>query len=200
MRTLALSILLTAAMPLMAAAQISIGVNLLGLTYHLQPQQNADLYRYRFDAGGRMVAISGVQLSIDIPLYSAEDALQQGVLEDHYLGLQLAVALFRDCALQPAGYFHFGARGFARTERHGFGLSFGPAWFARRSWSRLPGYADEGLFADNGRLQHSFYWHGGGLEHVYYAVDGPALSTHFIPGIPEILVVSGGVRLGEQVQ
>ncbi|MFW5801372.1 MAG: hypothetical protein ACOCVC_05035 [Spirochaeta sp.] len=181
--------------PLAVQAQFSIGVNIMGLSYHLKQQANAQLYPYRIDGGGRMVVVSGIQLTIDVPLYRYDGYQADDYMDDNYVGIQAAVALFQDCIRKTAGFFHIGARGYAQRDRHAFGISFGPAWFVRQSWSSLSGYVDEGLFADTGRLQHSFYWYGGGLEHMYYLSEEIAVSTHLIPGIPEVLVLSSGMRI-----
>lgn len=162
--------------------QVSIGIKVMGLTFHPKPSPHPQLYPNGWDAKGKWVQIGGLFITAEWEMVP------------NRLALHAAQGLMLDCSNQFAGFSHIGVKGLYRQGRHTLGASMGPSWFYRKTWLDIPGYVDEGLFAYNTNWQHSFYWYAGSIEYDYRISPTHSLSANLIPGWPEVMVFSGGVK------
>lgn len=165
-----------------ATAQVSIGIKVMGLTFHPKPSPHPQLYPDGKDAQGKWVQIGGL-------FFTAE-----WEVVPNRIALHAAQGVMLDCGNQFAGFSHIGVKGLLRHGPHTLGASMGPSWFYRKSWRDMPGYVDEGLFAYNEKWQHSFYWYAGSIEYDYRLSEQNSLSVNLIPGWPEVFVASAGVK------
>lgn len=165
-----------------AGAQVSVGIKVMGLTFHPKPSPHSHLYPDGQDAKGKWVQIGGL-------FFTAE-----WEMVPNRLALHAAQGVMLDCGNQLAGFSHVGVKGLVRHGAHTLGASMGPSWFYRKTWRQMPGYVDEGLFAFTDMWQHSFYWYAGSIEYDYRLSEQHSLSLNLIPGWPEVFVASAGVK------
>ncbi|MFW6244455.1 MAG: hypothetical protein ACOC36_01070, partial [Fibrobacterota bacterium] len=93
---------------------------------------------------------------------------------------------------------HIGLRGrIFQSGKHSLNGGFGPTLLFRRNWYHVPDYDDSFAFfhgAKEDYWQHRFIWYGGELEYNYALRDRIDLSVTFVPGYPDLMNLSFGIR------
>lgn len=162
----------------------SIGIYLNGINAHLKKPVNPDLYHRTLIKNKRLVY--NVGLGFRISYYA-----------NQYAGLSLTQAFLpKDCGNRFFGMTHVGifltTRYFNESKHEGIIIG-GPVLFYRKNWSTLPNYVDDKVMlqTQNKKWQYKFVWHGGFLEYQYHYSSLNAAGLHIMPGIPELISISG---------
>lgn len=106
--------------------------------------------------------------------------------------------LYADCASQTGGFSHIGVRAIIFTiNKHQLTGGLGPTLIFRRNWHRLPGYKPSGFFKGSPEdpWQYKMLWYGGEIEYHYSLTEKTAFSVTFVPGFPNIINLSAGIRI-----
>lgn len=161
-------------------------VKYTGLTYHPDGGENAQPYKRSLDDEDFWVVMVGLQADADYILH-------------RFLYLRAATSLYRDCADVWAGFYHFGFRAnWDVTERFSLRIGVGPTYLWRENWlGKVPGYRRDSFFgpATEGTFQGKFIWHGGDAEAEWKAWNRVSLVYSVIPGYPEVIQSSAGLRM-----
>ncbi|QHL87045.1 hypothetical protein GU926_06180 [Nibribacter ruber] len=188
MRTWTLLLLLfLIALPGQAQLRRNVSLKYFGLTLHPKGDDNADLMPLNPDGKGYFVVNLGGSVSYE------------QFLKGDKFSIKAIQALYADCALQLAGFTHLGVRAVIfELGRHSLNGGLGPTLVYRRNWSTLDGYnMSTSFFAGdpNDAWQYKMIWYAGELEYNYRLSDRTDLSTSFVPGYPNIMSLSFGVRV-----
>lgn len=175
------------------AQNFSVGVSIIGLSFHLKKSPHPHLYKGKIDKKGRVVVNGGFLLNARY-LFNAN------------LGVQFSQAIVvHDCSGRFLGMTHAGVFALLPQKKengHAFGSSFGPMWFYRSNWANLPGFIDTGLFhtSTNQRWQTKFVWHGGLITWRIPVVNRQYFSIEMMPGVPEIFSVGPGYSISPPIR
>lgn len=156
-----------------------------GLSLHPYGDENAHLMPLNPDKKGYLVLNTGGVIGHEIQIARSK------------FSVKTLQALYADCATQTAGFSHIGFRTIILNKgKHLFTGGLGPTLIFRRNWHRLPEYKPSGFF--NGEQgdswQHKMLWYGGELEYHYSFSEKFAFSVTFVPGFPNIMNLSTGIR------
>jgi len=174
--------------PFLAQAQYTrnISVKYFGLTLHPKGDDNAELMPLNPDGKGYFVFNLGASVSYEqffVPDKFAFKAIQ---------------ALYADCAMRFAGFTHLGVRAtIFQIGPHALSGGLGPTLVYRRNWSTLDGYnLSTSFFGGDPEdtWQYRMIWYAGELEYNYRFSERADFSTSFVPGYPNIMSLSFGVR------
>lgn len=156
-----------------------------GLSLHPNGDPNAPLMPLNPDRKGYLVFNLGGMASYE------------QFFKPHKFSFKGIQALYTDCAAQLAGFTHVGVRAVIfRTRRHSLSGGLGPTLVYRRNWHRLPGYQNSGYFdgAINDYWQYKFIPYAGEFEYNYQLTDQLDFSSTFVPGYPDLISLSFGLR------
>ncbi len=163
----------------------SIGIQYFGLSIHPRGDENAFLMPNKLDARGVLVLNIGAAVSYEH--YLVKDQLT----------IKLIQALYADCAARTGGFSHIGIRHKVfKTQKHSLYGGVGPTLVFRRNWQELADYQNPGFFkgAPEARWQHRMLWIGGEFEYAYRITPGLDLTAMFVPGYPQFMSLSAGVK------
>lgn len=173
------------AVPWLAKERFAAAVKYTGLTYHPDGGENEEPYPRSLDSRDFWVLQVGAQADGDYLLHK-------------YLYLRASASLYRDCADVWAGFFHFGFRAnYDAPAGFSFRFGVGPTLIWRQNWlGVVKGYERDSFFgrAEAGTFQSAFIFHGGDVEVEYKAWERVSLVYSMIPGWPEVLHNSVGLR------
>jgi len=162
----------------------SIGIYINGINAHLKKPLNPTLYHRTITKNKLFV-------------YNVGGGIRLSYYVNKYAGLTITqVFVPDDCANKLFGVTHAGVflttRYFNQSRHEGM-LIGGPLLFYRKNWNNLPGYIDDKLMKQtkNKVWQYKFVWHGGFLEYQYHYDNFNAAGIHVMPGIPELISISG---------
>jgi hypothetical protein len=168
------------------AQQSSIGIQYFGLSIHPFGDENAFLMPNKLDSRGVLVLNIGAALSYEHYL-AGKDRFSVKVIQ----------ALYADCAARAGGFSHIGIRHKVfKTEKHSLYGGIGPTLVYRRNWQELTDYQNPGFFrgATDARWQYRMLWIGGEFEYSYKISPALELTTMFVPGFPQFMSLSAGVK------
>lgn len=188
------ALLLAAAAPATASSQPGMldperfagAVKFTGISYHPGGGENEEPYKRALDDKDFWVVLVGLETDADYILH-------------RFLYLRASTSLYRDCADVWAGYFHLGFRAnWDVTEKLSLRIGVGPTYLWRQNWyGKVAGYTNDSFFggASPGTFQGKFIWYGGDAEAEWKAWDRVSLVYSVIPGYPEVVQSSVGLRL-----
>lgn len=168
-----------------ARAQRNWGFKYFGLSLHPKGDPNAPLMPLNPDKKGYLVFNLGGMVSYE-QFFKPQ--------RFSFKGIQ---AVYTDCAAQLGGFTHLGLRVvFFRSRRHSLNVGFGPTFIYRRNWNKLPGYQDSGFFKGTPQTywQYKLIPYAGEIEHNYQLTDKMDFSTILVPGYPDLISLSFGLR------
>jgi hypothetical protein len=173
-------------MPTISSQSLSIGVKFFGLSFHPYGANNAKLMQLKLDNEGVFVLNIGATLNIE--LYIWKDIVS----------LKFVQGLYRDCIGQFAGFTHFGIRGKIQfDDSNSINGGIGPTIIFRKNWYDVNGYDDSFSFF-NGKPGDMWQWkfiiYGGEFEYNHVVNKKIYFSTSFVPGYPDLMNLSIGLR------
>lgn len=157
----------------------------MGITFHIDKNQNSDLYKNAFGKKKRLAMNFGVAVTTEYMFYPE-------------VSVKIDQALFRDCAGKLAGMTMFNFRYTVDLRKAGnASAGLGPFFYYRKNWNSFGNYINDGYFKDskNGKWQTKLVWYGGELEYNFPLGNGLDLSTNILPGIPVVIALTPGVRM-----
>ncbi|ALI97892.1 hypothetical protein [Rufibacter tibetensis] len=164
----------------------NLSVKYFGLTLHPKGDDNAELMPLNPDGKGYLVLNVGGSVSYE-----------QYFVQDKF-SLKAIQAFYADCAMRFAGFTHLGLRAVIfQIGRHSLNGGLGPTLVYRRNWSELEGYNFSTSFFGgdpSDKWQYKMIWYAGEFEYNYRLSDRVDFSTSFVPGYPNIMSLSFGVR------
>lgn len=175
-------------LPWAAQAQRTRNLNFkyFGLSLHPKGDDNAELMPLNPDGKGYLVLNVGASVAYEqffVPGKFSVKAIQ---------------AFYADCALRFAGFTHLGVRAVVfEAGRHSLNGGLGPTLVYRRNWSELEGYnRDTSFFGGDPEdtWQARMIWYAGEFEYNYRLSDRADLSVSFVPGYPNLMSLSFGLR------
>jgi hypothetical protein len=156
-----------------------------GITYHPGGGENIEHYKRALDNEDYWVLLIGFQADADYLLRP-------------FLYLRASTSLYRDCSDLWAGYYHLGFRAnWDATEKLSLRIGIGPTYLWRQNWfGVVKGYTKDSFFgpATGGDFQGAFVWYGGDAEIVWKLNSKMAVLYSVIPGYPEVIQNSIGMR------
>ncbi|CAN5913168.1 hypothetical protein BH24BAC1_BH24BAC1_03160 [soil metagenome] len=169
--------------PAGAQQRQALTVKAFGLSYHLKPARNPDLFPNRLDKQGLAVLNYGLLTGYDRYVYR------------EVLHVRVQQGLYADCTASFAGFWHLGWRArLLQAGRHTLNGGIGPTLVFRRDWNRIPGYEDDGYFRQGRGWQYKFYWYAGELEYNFRVNQKSEFSLTLVPGLPELVSFGFGIR------
>lgn len=170
--------------PLAARERFGLGLKYTGISYHPDGGENEG-YPRKLDDAAFWVLLLGAELDADWRPF-------------RYLYVRASTSFYKDCADLWAGYYHLGFRAnYDIGERVGVRIGIGPTYLWRQNWlGRVAGYKRDSFFgeATNGDFQGKFIWYGGDAEIEWKAGRAVSLVYSLIPGWPEVIQSSVGLR------
>ncbi|WP_207435057.1 hypothetical protein [Sabulibacter ruber] len=164
----------------------NLNIKYFGLTLHPKGDDNADLMPLNPDGKGYFVVNVGASVGYE-----------QFFVPDKF-SFKAIQAFYADCAMRFAGFTHFGVRAVIfNIGRHSLNGGLGPTLVYRRNWSELEGYNLSTSFFGgdpDDKWQYRMIWYAGEFEYNYQLSDRVDFSTAFVPGYPNIMSLSFGVR------
>jgi len=165
--------------------QSNLNVKFLGMNLHPQGDPNAELMPLNLDDKGYWVLTLGGTIGYE-----------QFIKSDKF-SIKVMQGAYSDCAARFSGFTHVGVRWLIfRKGKHSLNGGLGPTFVYRRNWYDLEGYIDSGYFngKPNQKWQHKFIPYAGEFEYNVALNDRYDLSTALVPGYPDIISLSVGVR------
>ena len=159
-------------------------IHWIGYTYHPGGGNSPEIYPLKLDDQGTNVVEVGLVGKLDYRFSS-----------DFYL--RSAVAAYKDCAFNNAGFFHLGFRGtFFKHASHSISGGLGPTLLFRRDWNRFPEYKGDEFFSDSvyRGWQYRFIWYGGEFDYSYQINSKLQFQYSVIPGYPFVFTNTFGIR------
>jgi hypothetical protein len=166
-------------------AQRSWGVKYFGISLHPKGDPNAPLMPLNPDKKGYLVFNLGAMVSYE------------QFFKPHKFSWKVIQAGYTDCAGQLAGFTHIGIRAMIfENGRHSLNGGIGPTFVYRRNWYKLPEYQNSGYFngAPTDLWQYKFIPYAGEFEYNYQLSDKMDFSSTFVPGYPDLISLSFGLR------
>ncbi|RNI29306.1 hypothetical protein [Rufibacter latericius] len=164
----------------------NLNIKYFGLTLHPKGDDNAELMPLNPDGKGYLVVNIGASVGYEhffVPGKFSVKAIQ---------------AFYADCAMRFAGFTHLGVRAVVfNIGRHSLNGGIGPTLVYRRNWAELDGYNVSTSFfggEPDDKWQYKMIWYAGEFEYNYRLSDRVDFSTSFVPGYPDIMSLSFGVR------
>jgi hypothetical protein len=158
-----------------------------GLTLHPKGDDNAELMPLNPDGKGYLVVNLGGSIGYE------------HFIKGDKFSIKAIQALYADCAMQLAGFTHLGVRAVIfDVGRHSLNGGIGPTLVYRRNWAALDGYnVSTSFFGGDASdaWQYKMIWYAGEFEYNYRLTDRTDFSTSFVPGYPNIMSLSFGVRV-----
>lgn len=162
-----------------------VGLKYTGLTYHPGGGENIEPYPRSLDDEDYWVILVGGQTDVDF-------------ITNKYLYLRASTSIYKDCSDLWAGYFHFGFRvNWDITQKLSTRIGIGPTYLWRQNWyGKVKGYTKDSFFGDAtpGTFQSAFVWYGGDLDVEWKLNHRVSLLFSVIPGYPEVIQNSLGMR------
>lgn len=161
-------------------------VKYFGISLHPKGDVNAPLMPLNPDKKGYLVFNLGALVSYEQYFKPNKFSIK---------GIQ---AVYTDCAAQLGGFTHIGLRAIVfRTGRHSLNGGLGPTLIYRRNWQRLPGYQNSGYFKGKPEApwQYRLIPYAGEFEYNYKVSEKTEFSVTFVPGYPDLISFSFGVRV-----
>jgi hypothetical protein len=163
-------------------------IKYFGLNIHPVGDINAELMPIKLGNNGFLVPSFGVALSFEKYIWR------------NFLSLKFMEASYTDCALQAAGFIHFGFRiTLLDKGRHQLNVGIGPTFIYRQSWYNLEGYDDSKNFYKGDDTHDKWQWrfiiYGGEFEYNYRLTDRVDFSWTMVPGIPILIANAFGLRI-----
>lgn len=172
------------ASPLNDPSRFGLGLKYTGLTYHPDGGENEGYPRKLDDAAFWVLLVGG--------------AVEADWRAHKFLYLRASTTVYRDCSDVWAGYYHLGFRAnYDIGERVGVRIGIGPTYLWRQNWfGRVEGYRRDSFFGEptGGDYQSAFIWYGGDAEIEWKADDRFSFVYSVIPGWPEVIQSSVGMR------
>jgi hypothetical protein len=168
----------------MQAQVFSIGVYINGINVHLKKPINPHLFHRTFSKNKHWV-------------YNIGGGIRLSYYINNYAGITITQVLVpNDCGNKFFGVTHGGvflSTRYFNENKHEALLIGGPLLFYRKNWHSLPGYTDDKTMKEskNKVWQYKFVWHGGFIEYRYHYNKFNAAGLHVMPGIPELISISG---------
>jgi hypothetical protein len=166
--------------------RFALGLKYTGLTYHPGGGENEEPYKRSLDDDDVWVVQVGLEGNADYLLHK-------------FLYMRFATSLYKDCADVWAGYYHLGFRAnWMPAERLALRVGIGPTYLWRQNWlGRVKGYTRDSFFgpATTGDYQGAFIWYGGDIEVEWKAWRKTSLVYSVVPGYPEAIQSSAGLRM-----
>lgn len=170
---------------LFSSEKLALGFKYTGITYHPGGGENEEPYKRSLDDGDYWVLLLGFQADADYVV-------------NRFLFIRTATSLYRDCADVWSGYFNLGFRvNWWVTSKLGLRIGVGPTLLWRENWNGVvKGYTKDSFYgaATDDTFQSKFIWHGGDVEVEWKAWEEISLIYGFIPGYPEVIQNSIGLR------
>lgn len=167
-------------------AQDNIGLKYFGISIHPKGEKaNQHLMPRKLDKDAYIVINLGAMASYEKFIY--HDAIS----------LKVVQALYSDCASRLGGFSHIGIRfKIFKSNKHSLYGGLGPTFIYRRNWLMLDGYVNRNRFKGNEKndFQYMFLWYGGEFEYSYQLSKKFAFSSTFIPGYPDLMSLSFGMK------
>ena len=171
--------------PLTSRERFGVGVKYTGISFHPDGGENEG-YPRKIDDAAFWVLLLGAEVDADWRAHK-------------YLYIRASTSLYRDCADVWAGYYHLGFRAnYDIGEKVGVRIGIGPTYLWRQNWyGQVDGYTHDSFFGDasGGDFQGKFIWYGGDAEIEWKAYDKVSFVYSVIPGWPEVIQSSAGLRL-----
>jgi len=171
-----------------AKGQLHIGIAFGGIAYHPQKDKNAQIYKWKIDKKGHVVAYTSFSLFASYRI-------------NRYFGLQFVQAfVLHDCAGKFSGITHLGIDlyddiiQFTNPSDELSG-SIGPFWYYRKNWTREKAYENNPRFihlSKNKKWETKFVWYGGQIEWIHQFPSSNKMRYSFLPGLPYILTFGVG--------
>ncbi len=156
----------------------------LGWTFHPGGSSIPNNEPWKLDAEGVFILNPGIALSYDLQAKK-------------HVFWRAAAGYYGDCALQNAGYVHFGFRWEAiRWGRHSFNGGFGPGFFFRQDWHRFADYKGDPIYGNR-------VWQGwqyrmipiiGEVEYLFKINSRFQFQYSVVPGYPVVVNSKMGIR------
>ena len=165
---------------------LTIGVKFFGLSFHPKGAVNANIMPLKLDKNGVFVVNRGATLSIEYFIWK------------DIVSVKFVQGLYSDCLARFGGFTHIGLRGkIFSYGQHSINGGIGPTFIFRRNWYEVEGYNDSFSFFHGDKddyWQWRFIMYGGEIEYNYSIDDNIDLSTTFVPGYPDLMNLSFGIR------
>lgn len=172
------------ASPLLDPSRFGAGLKFTGLSYHPDGGENEG-YPRQLDDKAFWVLLLGGEADLDWRPH-------------RFLYVRASTSFYKDCADLWAGYYHLGFRAnYDIGERVGLRIGIGPTYLWRQNWyGRVAGYRRDSFFGEptGGDYQGAFIWYGGDAEAEWKLNDRAAFVYSVIPGWPEVIQSSIGMR------
>lgn len=172
------------ASPLSDPGRFGMGLKYTGLSYHPDGGENEGYPRQLDDEAFWVLLIGG--------------AVEADWRPHKFLYIRAATTFYKDCADLWAGYYHLGFRAnYDIGERVGVRIGIGPTYLWRQNWfGKVKGYKRDSFFGEptGGDFQGAFILYGGDAEVEWKADDRFSFVYSVIPGWPEVIQSSVGMR------
>ncbi|MEO7427040.1 MAG: hypothetical protein ABI036_17765 [Fibrobacteria bacterium] len=169
----------------LAPERFAAALKYTGLTYHPGGGENTEHYKRSLDANDYWVILVGFQGDADYKLH-------------RFFYVRASASLYQDCAELWAGYYHLGFRAnWDVNDKISLRIGIGPTYLWRQNWfGRVKDYEKDSFFgaAKGGDFQGAFIWYGGDADVEWKAWDKLSLVYSVIPGYPEVITSSLGLR------
>ena len=169
------------------ANELYVGIKFFGLSIHPAGDLNAQLMPLKFDKKGVFVLNTGVSMNVEYFFYK------------NIVSVKFVQGLYADCAQKLGGFTHLGLRGrIFEYGKHSFYGGIGPTLIYRKNWYSFENYdGSYSFFRGNPEdtWQYRFLWYGGEFEYNYALNEKVSLSSSFVPGFPDLVNLSIGIRL-----
>jgi hypothetical protein len=173
-------------------SRVGAELKLTGLSYHPGGGENEEHYKRSLDSKDYWVVLVGFQADADYTVWSLPALRTQ-------IAVRATTSFYKDCADLWAGFYHFGPRlGFSPVNRLWLRIGAGPTYLWRQNWlGHVKGYTKDSFFgpATPGDFQGKFIWYGGDVIAEWQAWDRVSLLYSVIPGYPEVIQNSLGLRV-----
>jgi hypothetical protein len=173
------------ASPLLAPERFGVGLKYTGISFHPDGGENEG-YPRKLDDRAFWVLLIGAEADADWRPH-------------RFLYLRASTSFYKDCADLWAGYYHLGFRAnYDIGDRVGLRIGIGPTYLWRQNcFARVAGNRHDSFFGDatGGDFQGKFIWYGGDAEIEWKANDRFSFVYSVIPGWPEVIQSSAGMRM-----
>jgi hypothetical protein len=172
-------------------SRFGVGAKYMGLSYHPGGGENEEHYLRSLDDKDYWVVLVGAQLDADYR------ALELPALRSSLM-IRASTSFYKDCSDLWAGFYHLGFRAnWDATPRFSVRIGVGPTYLWRQNWfGRVKGYTKDSFFgkATGGDYQGKYISYGGDFEAEWRAWPKVSLVYGCIPGWPEVIQNSVGLR------
>jgi hypothetical protein len=169
-------------------AQSNLSAEFVGFTIHPAGDPTAHLQPNKLDQNARFVMNYGGVLTYE--KYLVSDIFAVRVLE----------AVFADCSAGWASITQVAIKGVVlRTPKHRLGVSLGPGFMVRESWTRFEDYKSSGFLNEGnskllGPVQYKFFPVACELEYEYSLTNRCDLAFSITPALPMAMTIGAGFK------